>query len=175
MLIVMIKNKENICIGKIVGAHGVHGSVRVHVFSDDPECLLRYKHIIDSLGRSFKVKKMRPQKGNVVIVKFDGFQDRNQAEAARGIELFIDRDQMPKLTEDEFYINDLVGLKVRSLKGEVIGFVKAVENHGAGDFLTIDPFLKVCVPFTHKVIPEIHVSQGYIVLDEQYLVLDEND
>ncbi len=168
----MMKSKNEVCIGKIVGAHGVHGAVRVHVFSDDPECLLRYKKLKDIHGNLYAVKKMRMLKGSLVVAKFDGISDRSQAEAFRGVELFVDRDQMPNLSEDEFYINDLVGLKVRNLKGEEVGFVKAVENHGAGDFLTIDPFLKVCVPFTLKAIPEVHIREGYIVLDEQYLILD---
>lgn len=164
--------RDEICIGKIIGAHGVHGGVRVHVFSDDPECLLRYKKLTDAQGRPYTAKKMRIQKGSVIIIRFDGVTDRNMAEALRGTELFVNRADMPKLTEDEFYINDLVNLKVRNLAGAEIGYVKAVENHGAGDFLTIDPFLKVCVPFTRKAIPEVNIREKYIVLDESYLVLD---
>jgi 16S rRNA processing protein RimM len=167
-------DKDTVCIAKIVGAHGVHGSVRVYVFSDNPERLLEYKKVYDNKGHIYSVKKLRVQKGNTVIVKFDEFSDRNQAEAARGIELFINREQMPDLPEDEFYVTDLVGLKVRSLKGEEIGTVKSVENHGAGDILTIDPFLKVAVPFTHKAVPEVHIREGYIVLDESFLTLDES-
>jgi 16S rRNA processing protein RimM len=164
--------KENVCIAKIVGAHGVHGSVRVYVISDNPECLLDYKRVKDTLGKTYTVKKLRIQKGNTVIVKFEELHDRNEAEAARGTELFIPRELMPDLEEDEFYITDLVGLKVRSLKGDEIGFVKAVENHGAGDLLIIDPYLKLAFPFTRSVIPEVHVRDGYIVLDEHFLTLD---
>lgn len=171
----MALDKNSICIGKIVGAHGIHGGVRIHVYSDDPECLLRYKNMSDAKGVVFKAKKLRLQKGSVVIVRFDGISTRNQAEELRGVELFISRDQMPILSENEFYINDLIGLKVRNLNGEEIGYVKAVENHGAGDFLTIDPFLKVCVPFTKMAVPEVHIQQKYIVLDENFLQVDESD
>ncbi|MBP6985122.1 MAG: 16S rRNA processing protein RimM [Alphaproteobacteria bacterium] len=170
----MTYETQDICIGKIIGAHGVHGAVRVHVFSDDPESLFRYKKLKDAQGHLFTAKKMRMQKGSVVIVRFDGVSDRNMAEALRGLELFVGRDQMPSLTEDEFYINDLVGLKVQNLKGEWIGKVKAVENHGAGDFLSIEPFLKVCVPFTKAAIPEVYIRQGYLVLDESFLVMDQD-
>lgn len=171
----MSKATQDICIGKIVGAHGVHGGVRVHVFSDDSETFLQYKKLKDSQGRVFTAKKMRIQKGSVVIAQFEGITDRNMAEALRGVELFIGREQMPSLDEDEFYVNDLVGLKVQNLDGKWIGTIKAVENHGAGDFLTIDTFSKVCVPFTKAAIPEVHIHEGYIVLDEHFLELEFTD
>lgn len=171
----MTQESQNILIAKIVGPHGVHGSVRVLVYSDNPEGLQNYKPIRDKNDSVYTIKKLRLQKGEVVIVKFDEIRNRNEAEAARGIELYVSREQMPNLEEDEFYITDLVGLKVRSLSGEEIGVVKAVENHGAGDFLSIDTHPKISVPFTRAAVPEVHIKQGYIVMDESFLDLSEEE
>lgn len=161
-----------ICIAKIVGPHGVHGSVRVLVFSDDPMGLANYKNLKDKNGKDFGIKKIRLLKGEVLVVKFDEIQDRTEAEAARGIELFVSREEMPDLDEDEFYINDLVALSVRSTKGDVLGVVKAVENHGAGYFLTLDTYPKISVPFTKEAVPELHIHEGYIVMNESFLSME---
>ena len=169
------QDQDNILIAKIVGPHSLSGSVRVLVYSDNPEQLQRYKVLKASNGKAFTIKKARHLKGDMLVVKFEEISDRLEAEAARGIDLYVPRSQMPELEEDEFYINDLVGLKVRSLSGEEIGVVKNVENHGAGDFLTIDPFLTVAVPFTLAAVPEVHARDGYIVLDESFLTLSESE
>lgn len=170
---VMAISKNDICIGTIIGAHGVHGAVRVRVYSDNPDCLLKYKNLKDAQGRLFHIKKLHVLKDQISVVKFDGVQDCNEAEELKGIDLFISRDQFVDLEPDVFYIADLVGLKVKTTAGKIIGEVQAVENHGAGDFLTIFPNVKDCIPFTHEAVPEVNFSEGYIIIDERYIDVNE--
>lgn len=169
----MAVSKSDICIGTISGAHGVHGAVRVRVYSDDPEGLLRYKKLKDQEGRLFTVKKLRIQKGHTAIVKFEDISDRNEAEGLSNRNLYISRAQMPELENDEFYITDLIDLEVRTLTGEVKGFVVRVENNGAGDYLILSHEPNATLPFTHEAVPEVHVLEGYIVIDESAFIKPE--
>lgn len=163
-------SKDELCIGTITGAHGVHGAVRIRVYSDDVESILKYKTLKTSTGDIFTVKKLRLHKDNIVIVKFDEISNRNAAEEVSGVELFINRSQLPELDQEEFYINDLIGLRVRTSNGNEVGTIKTVENYGAGYFLTLHERPKASIPFTHVAVPEIHIKEGYIIIDEQALV-----
>lgn len=168
-MVKMAISSKDICIGTITGAHGVHGAVRIRVYSDDAECLLNYKKLKDHEGRLFTVKKLRIHKGQIAIVKFNEVGNRTQAEELSQAELFINRSQMPDLELDEFYITDLIGLKVKSSKGVELGTIKSVENNGAGDFLTLAE-KPTTIPFTHEAVPEVYVKEGYVVIDEDALL-----
>jgi 16S rRNA processing protein RimM len=92
---------------------------------------------------------------------------REQAQALRGLRLYIERADLPDPGEDEFYIADLVGLAVLSPEGEALGAVKAVHNFGAGDLLEIMPMDGAptwLAPFTLAVVPQVRLIQGEIVV-----------
>ena len=76
-------------------------------------------------------------KQNVIIAKIDGIDDRNVAETLRGTELFISRDDLPKLKSDEYYQSDLIGFGVVR-DGKKIGVVDGFQNFGAGDIIELD-------------------------------------
>src|SRR6185369_1247446 len=80
----------------------------------------------------------RAAKGGVVV-RAKEVETREQAEALRGLRLYIPRDALPEPDEDEFYVADLVGMEVRSLEGDVLGRVKSVRDFGAGDLPEIQP------------------------------------
>ena len=97
----------------------------------------------------------------MLVVRFKGITDRNQAEALNGLELSIPRDRLPPPAEDEYYHADLIGLAAITLSGETLGTVIAVHNYGAGDLLEVAPSRgeTLLVPFTREVVPEV-VSAG---------------
>ena len=111
-------NSDDILMAKVGAPHGIKGEVRVKAFGN-PEMLDQYGELRDSSGRKFRIKRMRVQK-NVLVVKFEGINTRSEAEALNGTELFVSRDSLPELPdEDEFYITDLAGLAVRNPDGDV--------------------------------------------------------
>lgn len=105
---------------------------------------------------------------NGLAVRLTGIATKEQADALRGVRLFVPRDRLPALPDDEFYHADLIGLPVYDTGGTELGRVKAVHDHGAGDLLEIHgPGLKstVLLPFTHEVVPTVDLAAGRIVAD----------
>jgi 16S rRNA processing protein RimM len=122
----------------IGAAQGLRGEVRVRPYTADPAALGDYGNLHSEDGRVFEVLEIREAK-NIAIVRFRGINDRNAAEALAGLELFIERDNLPddELEEDEFYYADLEGLEAVDEEGKSYGTVSAVYDFGAGDLLEL--------------------------------------
>ncbi len=155
-------------MGVIVGAHGIKGEVKIKTFSETPESLSAYGSLQSKAGsQRFKIKRQRVAKG-VVIAKLIGVNDRNGAEALKGTELYVSRDDLPELSDaDEFYHADLVGLRAEEPDGQVVGTVIALQNFGAGDMVELQPEgggETLFVPFTHEAVPEVNIEEGRIVV-----------
>lgn len=151
----------------MAGAHGVRGEVRLKTFTADPKAIGRYGALEDESGtRSFKVKVRGLVRG-LVIATLEGVTDRNAAEALKGLRLYVGRDRLPKPKRGEWYHADLIGLRVERSDGTALGRVKSVANFGAGDILEVerDGGATVFFPFTKKVVPEIDVEAGRIVVE----------
>ncbi len=128
-----------ILMARIGAPHGIKGEVRVKSFTDDPLALGDYGSLYSPVGEKFKITRLRPQKG-VVVVKFKGVNTRNEAEQLNGTELFIDRSALPDdVDEDEFYITDLIGCDAKTADGTKVGSIIAVPDFGAGPLLEISP------------------------------------
>ena len=151
-----------ILLAQIGAPHGIKGEVRVKPFGE-PEMLDQYGKLETRDGKKFKIKRMRPQK-NMMVVKFEGVNTREEAEALNRVELYIDRAKLPELEdEDEFYIEDLIGMDVQDENGETIGTVLTVSNFGAGDMIEVKPTNSSSthyLPFTKEVVPEIDFENG---------------
>jgi 16S rRNA processing protein RimM len=90
---------------------------------------------------------------------------REDAEALRGLQLFVPRASLPAPDEDEFYLVDLIGLRVLEPGGGEIGLIKTVQNFGAGDLLEIAPPSGPTwwLPFTREAVPEVRIADGVVV------------
>jgi len=163
-----------VLMGAIIGAHGIKGEVKVKSFASDPKAIAAYGALADAKGRSFDlalVGKGTPGKGgtgqDILIARIKGVGDRNAAEALKGVELFVARDRLPAIAEEEFYSADLIGLAVTDRNGAVLGRVATVENYGAGDVLGIEdgPKGSFDVAFTRALVPLVDIAAGRIELD----------
>jgi 16S rRNA processing protein RimM len=149
-------NKENkILVGKIVAPQGIRGEFRVQSFASSPEDFKKF-HIICDKCESNAFHFVRVLKQNVIIAKIDGINDRNIAESLRGTSLYISRDDLPKLKENEYYQSDLIGFDVIR-EGKTIGIVDGFQNFGAGDIIELDngemvSFIGASVDIEHKTI-----------------------
>ena len=132
----MKDNANNILVGKIVAPQGIRGEFRVQSFAEKPEDFKEFSVVCDKCEPE-QFHFVRVLKQNVIIAKIDGVNDRNSAESLRGTELFVARDDLPKLKADEYYQSDLIGFDVvRS--GKKIGVVDGFQNFGAGDIIEMD-------------------------------------
>ena len=153
-------------IGRVAGAFGVRGEVRLTTYTEDPMALARYRALSRKDGaKALTVLSARPTKGGI-IARCAEVETKEQADVLRGLELYIDRDALPPPEEDEFYFADLIGLAVEGPDGALIGRVKAVQDFGAGDLLEIAPAeggASWWLPFTREAVPEVRLAEGKLI------------
>lgn len=156
-----------ILVARVAGAFGVRGEVRITAFTQDPLALLDYGGLKRRDGSpGLTLITARAAKGGV-IARTQEITTPEQADALRGLELFIARAALPEPDEDEFYLADLIGLEARDVDGGVIGQIKAVQNFGAGDLLEIQPAQggpTWWLAFTRATVPEVKITEGHVVI-----------
>ena len=157
-----------VCVGAVAGAFGVRGEVRVKSFCAVPEDIEAYSRLTNEDGsQSYPLVLTRAVK-NGFAAHIGGVESKEDADAIKGLKLYARRDQLPSLPDDEYYHADLIGLEVYDTGGTLLGRVKDVQNHGAGDLLEIHgPGLKatVLLPFTLAAVPTVDLSTGRIIAD----------
>jgi len=131
-----MKDSTKILVGKIVAPQGIRGEFRVQSFAEKPNDFKSFQIVCDKC-ESKEFHFVRTLKQNVIIAKIDGINDRTTAESLRGTELFVLRDDLPKLKSDEYYQSDLIGFDVVR-DGVKIGAVDGFQNFGAGDIIELD-------------------------------------
>jgi 16S rRNA processing protein RimM len=160
--------QDRICIGAIAGAFGVSGEVRLKSFCSDPPDIASYGPLFSEDGtRQFRVTLTKPVTGGFGA-RIIGVTTREAAEALRGTSLFVDRNRLPSLPDDEFYHADLIGLEVLDTGGDTVGKVLAIHNHGAGDIIEISSARHksaLLLPFTKAIVPNVDLSAGRLIVD----------
>ena len=127
---------EKIKIGKIVNTVGLKGEVKVYNYSDSIEIYETIESIYVE-DRLTVIENVRAQK-NMVILKLEGADDRNAAEARRGKELYITEDDLPELPEGQYYVRDLIGMSVTEEDGNLLGHVTDVLQNTAQDIFEVE-------------------------------------
>lgn len=157
---------DKICVGAIGGAFGVRGEVRLKSFCTTAEDIATYGTLTTEDGtRRFAVTLTRPVNGGLGA-RLSGVETKEQADALKGVTLWADRAALPSLPDDEFYHADLIGLEVADPGGAVLGRVRAIHDHGAGDILEVaGPAGVLLIPFTRAAVPNIDLAAGRIVAD----------
>jgi 16S rRNA processing protein RimM len=153
-----------ILVGRVAGAFGVQGELRITAYGDDPRALLSYRRLLRQDGLpALTLTSGRAVKG-ALIGRAQEVPDRDAAQALRGLRLFVPRGALPPPEEDEFYLADLIGSEARTPEGERLGRVSAVHDFGAGDVLEIDPDEGPTwmLPFTREAVPEVRPAEGWL-------------
>ena len=132
-----MSDTKKILVGKIVAPQGIRGEVRVQSFAANTTDFKKFNVQSNKFNDGdFKFVRVVPN-SNVIIAKIHGVDDRNAAETLRGTELFITRDTLPALSNNEYYQADLIGFDVIR-DGKKIGIVDCFQNYGAGDISELD-------------------------------------
>ncbi len=158
----------HIVVGRLGGAFGVHGEVRLKSFCADPAQIAEYTPLTTPTGQSFATLILTGQVTNGLTGRIDGVATKEQADALKGVDLLADRALLPSLPDDEYYYADLIGMTVFDTGGAEIGRVKGVDNHGAGDLLEIiAPGMKdtILLPFTLAAVPTVDLASRRIIAD----------
>ena len=153
-------------LGVITEPHGIKGEVKVFPTTDEPGRIGKLKCVYLDDGK--ELKELHPLRSrlqnNLVIVQFEEFTDRNDVERLRKKELYITRDNAVKLKKDEYYISDLIGLKVIDENDETIGKLTEVFPTGANDVyeITKSDDTQILLPAIKQCVLEVKVEDGYI-------------
>ena len=155
-----------IVLGKIVGAYGVQGWVRVHPFADDPSSWGRMPAW--QLGREGEPpetwREVAPLRSKLqsdgLLVQLEGVTDRTAAEALKGSLVGAVRAALPATGKDEYYWADLIGLDVINSRDERLGAVKELIESAASDVLVVvaDDGTERLLPFVSAVVIDVDVA-----------------
>jgi 16S rRNA processing protein RimM len=161
----MATSPKLILVGRVAGAFGVKGEVRVTAYTASPQALLEYRDLKRKDGSpGLTLLSGRAQKGDLVA-RAKEVSTKEEADALRGLLLHVPREALPEPDEEEYYLTDLIGMTAVTPEGETLGKIKAVQDFGAGDILEIDPGRGPTwyLPFTRECVPEVDIPGGRIV------------
>ena len=164
-------------VGIITSTHGVRGEVKVYPTTDDPRRFRRLKEVVLDTGReklNLEIEGVKFFK-QFVILKFKGLDNINDIEKYRLKSLYVTRKNAVRLQRDEYFIADLIGLKVQDEDGTELGTVKDVIETGANDVYEVEmadgrslllPAIKQCIlnVDVENGMMQVHVLEGLLDL-----------
>ena len=148
--------EKQLQVGVISSTHGVRGEVKVFPTTDDVTRFRQLKKVYLDTGREMLPLEIQNVKffKQFAILKFKGIDNINDIEKYKGKSLMIDREDAVDLDEDEYFIADMIGMKVFTEDGSEFGTLKEVMETGANDVYIIDspehgevliPAIKECI------------------------------
>ena len=153
-----------VLIGKILTSHGLNGNVKVESYCEEPQDIFSY-NVCSKSGESMPCKQVgKTSNPNIFLVKFDKINSINEAKEYKNFELFIKREDLEDLNDNQFYVNDLIGMKVVADNKE--GIVDSSYNYGAGDVIEVkwNDGKMESIPFNDKYIKNIENNTIHIEL-----------
>jgi 16S rRNA processing protein RimM len=164
-------------VGRVGRPHGIRGEVAVQVRTDDPDRRFAAGSVLatePAAAGPLTVLATRWHSGRL-LVTFAGSTDRSHAESLTGTLLVVDSAEVgPPDDPDEFNDHDLIGLKVLSTAGELVGTVSDVLHHGQ-DLLvvrSVQPGEDTFIPFVMAIVPEVNIEAGHLLIDPPPGLLD---
>ena len=160
-----------VSVGKIVNFHGIKGEAKVGYSKNQQDFFtsLDTVYLKDKDNyTSLHILSAKPLK-NMIIVKFEGIDSINDILELKGKLLFVEESVIREnLNEDEFLIDELVGLEVfDNENGQKLGFVIGVSNNGASDLISIKTNSKKIslVPFVKAIVPIVDIKNKKIMIN----------
>jgi 16S rRNA processing protein RimM len=159
---------ERVNVGQVSGVYGVRGWIRVRSDCEPREQLLDYSPWQLGIGDGWQhyVLEAGRAHGPGLVAKLASVDDREQAKALVGAHIAVERSQLPALTEDEYYWNDLVGLEVVTRDGRELGRVTGLMETGANDVLVVGGERERLIPYIPgQVVLRVDTTAGCIEVD----------
>jgi 16S rRNA processing protein RimM len=163
-----VENERLLLIGKIVGAHGIKGALKVISYAESAS---RYAtgislHIKDAEGvkGTAKIKWAKPH-AKAILLSLEGITNRDHAEALLGADLFINRELLESPEDGTFYWQDIIGLTVVDVSNNFLGKVTEIIETGSNDVYVVQRiekgrFKEVLVPALSRVVVDINLETG---------------
>ncbi len=158
--------EERLQVGVIASTHGVRGEVKVFPTTDDVKRFKRLKEVILDTGKEQLPLEIEGVKffKQFAILKFKGIDNINDIEKYKGKSLFVTRENAVKLKKDEYFIADLMGLKVLDEEEKEIGVLKDVMETGANDVyvIALHDGRELLLPAIRQCVLAVDVEEGFI-------------
>ena len=160
-------------IGKIVGAHGVRGDMLLLPLTDFPERFLGMKKLDVTLPgkpmRAYTVSRIEPYEGkNTFFLRLLGVEGRDAAEALRGAVVTVAKDERVELEEDEYWLDDIIGLAVfDAATGDKLGEITEVMYTGSNDVYVVKTSdgASKAIPAVADVIKNVDTAKGTMTVN----------
>lgn len=160
--------EKQLQVGVISSTHGVRGEVKVFPTTDDVTRFRQLKKVYLDTGREMLPLEIQNVKffKQFAILKFKGIDNINDIEKYRGKSLMIDREDAVDLNEDEYFIADMIGMKVCTEDGSEFGTLKDVMETGANDVYIIDSpeHGEVLIPAIKECILDVDMEEGRMTI-----------
>lgn len=151
-------------VGVITQTHGIRGEVKVFPTTDDVDRFRKLKKVLLDTGKETLTMEIQSVKffKQFVILKFKGYDDINAVERYKRCPLLVTRQDAVPLEEDEYFIADMIGMKVETDEGAVLGVLKDVISTGANDVYVVQCSNgdEVLIPAIKECILEVDVKAG---------------
>ncbi|MGF6418266.1 16S rRNA processing protein RimM [Stenotrophomonas sp. AN71] len=157
----MKDNGRRILLGRIVGAFGVRGEIKLESWTEPRSAIFRYQPWIlrspNGQESTFEGARGRDT-GKHLVARFPGIEDRDTVEAMHGTEVYVARSALPPPKPDEYYWVDLEGLDVKTTEGVALGQVSHLFSTGANDVVVVRGDRERMIPFVQ---PDFVVSVDF--------------
>lgn len=155
-------------VGVITQTHGIKGEVKVFPTTDDPARFRNLKRVIMDTGKErleLEISGVKFLK-QYVIVGFQGIDSINDVEKYKGARLYVTRDNAVRLRKDEYFVADLIGMKIVTEDGEPFGIMKDVMATGANDVYVVEreDASEILLPAIRECVRNIDMEQGVITV-----------
>lgn len=157
-----------IVVGKVSGLYGVRGWVRIQSYTEPVENIMNFGRWY--VGREGGWREMRSdagrRQGRTVVAHMVAHDDRDASVALVGLDIAVERDQLPEPAAGEYYWADLQGLAVRTVDGAELGVVDHVMATGANDVLVVKGDRERLIPFLQgRVVRRVNLDEGWLEVD----------
>jgi 16S rRNA processing protein RimM len=167
-----------LAVGRVGRPHGVRGEVTVEVRTDEPDLRFTAGSVLVTEPASrgpLTVADARWHSGRL-LVRFAGYSDRTAAEGLRDTILCVESAGLePPDDPDEFHDHDLIGLRVETLAGEVVGTVDDVLHHGQDLLVVRRAAGETMIPFVRPIVPEVDLPGGRMIINPPPGLLDPEE
>ncbi len=170
--------EEFLQVGAIANTHGIAGEVKIFPMTDDIQRFKKLKEVYLDTGKERMLLHVASCKfvKNQPVLKFREFHNINQVEGFKRCGLFVTRDQAVPLGKDEYFIADLIGLKViREENGQFLGELKEVLQTGANDVYVVEmeDGREVLFPVIQDCVKKVDLERGEVLVHVMKGLLDE--
>jgi 16S rRNA processing protein RimM len=156
-----------LAVGRVKAPNGLKGKMWITPLGNSFNQYNQY--IIGESGISRKLISLEKRK-NGFVMQLEGITDISQVDQLKGQDVYVSRELLPEISEDEFYWDDLIGMKVIDIKGREMGEIVTIIPTGSNDVFVVDKIRQHMIPWIDDVVKEISVETNTMIVDIDSLI-----